>query len=179
MALTIDAGTRHFKNKTPSLAVSPRPAGKHANINKNLLLMPFPTHYHNLISLLRSKGVKPGYAGQVFSRALFRSSYLLPVNRFNTTRPARVKLHAYCALAGQNDAGKANRQAIRRRKSHTDGENHDDFLYTSRTSAPNTAAATSVSSLEQSGSSKRNFLKPERIFIRPLPTASLQRWKPV
>ncbi len=36
---------------------------------------------------------------------------------------------------------------------------HDDFLYTSRTSAPNTAAATSVSSLEQSGSSKTKFSK--------------------
>ncbi len=32
-------------------------------------------------------------------------------------------------------------------------------LYTSRTSAPNTAAATSVSSLEQSGSSKTKFSK--------------------
>jgi hypothetical protein len=32
------------------------------------------------------------------------------------------KWHAFCALAGQNDAGKANRQAIRRRQSHTDGE---------------------------------------------------------
>ena len=38
-------------------------------------------------------------------------------------------------------------------------KNHDDFPYTSRTSAPNTAAATSVSSLEQSGSSKTKFSK--------------------
>ncbi|OVF81209.1 hypothetical protein B5L83_18205 [Klebsiella pneumoniae] len=45
-------------------------------------------------------------------------------------------MHAYCALAGQNDAGKANRQAIRRRKSHTDGEKTMTIsLYTSRTSA--------------------------------------------
>lgn len=52
-------------------------------------------------------------------------------------------------------------------------------LHTTWTSAPNTGAATSVSPLEQSGSSKTNFLKPERTFIRPLPTTSLQHLKAV
>ncbi len=48
-----------------------------------------------------------------------------------------------------------------------------------QTSAPNIAVATSVSPLEQQAPQKRNFLKPERIFIRPLPTTSLQHWRPV
>lgn len=52
-------------------------------------------------------------------------------------------------------------------------------LHNPRTSAPNTAAATSVSPLDPSGSSKTKFSKTSRIFIRPLPTTSLQRWKPV
>jgi hypothetical protein len=52
-------------------------------------------------------------------------------------------------------------------------------LHTTRTSAPNTAAATSVSRWTRQAPQKRNFLKPEPIFIRPLPTTSLQRWKPV
>ncbi|STV41819.1 Uncharacterised protein [Klebsiella pneumoniae subsp. ozaenae] len=53
-------------------------------------------------------------------------------------------------------------------------------LYTSRTSAPNTAAATKRILAGAVRLLKNEiFLKPERIFIRPLPTASLQRWKPV
>src|SRR5688572_9342861 len=98
--------------------------------------------------------------GQFFLLCAFRSRirFRLIVSQHNPSRKGEV--HACCALAGRNDAGKANRQAIRRRKSHTDGEkNMTISLHTTRTSAPNTAAATSVSPLEQSGSSKTKFSK--------------------
>ncbi|HHQ4085999.1 TPA: hypothetical protein ACSPZB_002497, partial [Citrobacter freundii] len=60
----------------------------------------------------------PAYAGAVFLQRDFRSriSFRLIVSQHNPSR--KGKWHAFCALAGRNDAGKANRQAIRRRKSH-------------------------------------------------------------
>lgn len=48
---------------------------------------------------------------------------------------------------------------------------------TTQISSPNTAAATSIPPLDPSGSSKKIFPKPEQIFIRQLPTTSLQRLK--
>ncbi|HAT2194785.1 TPA: hypothetical protein MD433_004671 [Citrobacter freundii] len=56
--------------------------------------------------------------GQFFLPCDFSSRicFRLIVSRHNPS--SKGKWHACCALAGQNDAGKANRQAIRRRKSH-------------------------------------------------------------
>lgn len=107
------------------------------------------------------RGAMPGYAGAgFFSRALsvLHICFRLIVSQHNPS--CKGKWHACCALAGQNDAGKANRQAIRRRKSHTDGEKIMAIsLHTTRTSASNTVAATSVSPLDPSGSSKTKFSK--------------------
>lgn len=107
------------------------------------------------------RGTTPGYAGaSFFSRALFvlHICFRLIVSQHNPSR--KDKWHACCVLACRNDVGKTNRQAIRRRKSHTDGEkNMTISLHTSRTSAPNTAVATSVSPLDPSGSSKTKFTK--------------------
>jgi antirestriction protein ArdC len=98
--------------------------------------------------------------GQFFLLCAFRSSigFRLIVSQHNQSR--KDKWHACCVLACRNDVGKANRQAIRRRKSHTDGEKTMTIsLHSTRTSAPNTAAATSVSPLDPSGSSKTKFSK--------------------
>lgn len=127
-----------------------------------------------------ARGATPGYAGaSFFSRALFvlRICFRLIFSQHNPSR--KGKWHACCALAGRNDAGKANRQAIRRRKSHTDGEKTMKISLHTQTRAPNAAATTAYPRWTRQAPQKRNFLKPEQIFIRPLPTTSSQHWKPV
>lgn len=48
-----------------------------------------------------------------------------------------------------------------------------------QTSAPNITAATAYPRWTRQAPQKRNFLKPEPTFIRPLPTTSLQHLKAV
>ncbi|STP91453.1 Uncharacterised protein [Enterobacter hormaechei] len=139
------------------------------------------TAFPNNISPQRTKGRYTRYAGaSFFSCALFvlRIYFRLIVSQHNPSR--KGKWHACCALAGQNDAGKANRQAIRRRKSHTDGEKTMTISLHYPGQAPLTPQRRpAYPRWTRQAPQKRNFLKPERIFIRPLPTTSLQRWKPV
>ena len=53
------------------------------------------------------------------------------------------------------------------------------FLHTTRTSAPNAAAATSVSPLDPSGSSKTKFSKNRKDIYQTVTDNIMQRWKPV
>ncbi|WP_206752987.1 hypothetical protein, partial [Enterobacter hormaechei] len=95
------------KNR-PRLAGSPRPAGKHASINKNLLLMPIPDslppiYFHRC----GVRGAMPGYAGAVFfSRALSVLHICFRLIVPNTTRPARVNGTHAAPLQGRTMPGK-------------------------------------------------------------------------
>lgn len=152
----------NLRTNRPRLAGSSRPAGKHANTFMKFLSVPVPdsTPPNRLFTTAEQGALRPAMQGKFFSPVAFRFhiSFRLIVSQHNPS--CKGKWHACCALAGQNDAGKANRQATRRRKSHTDGEKTMTISpHATRTSAPNTAAATSVSPLDPSGSSKTKFSK--------------------
>lgn len=138
-----------------------------------------PIHYHkSTFHQYGVKGAKFGYAGTDFSSCvLFRSriSFRLIISRHNRSRKGEV--HACCTLVGQNDAEKRTVRRYEDENHITDGEKTMITSLHTQTSASNTATATSVSRWTRQAPQKRNFPKPEPIFIRLLPTSSLPHWK--